>query len=235
MSNAYELNVSVRKDLGKGASRRLRRLNNTIPAVIYGGNKEPQSISILHKEIAHAVENESFFSHIITLNVDSNPEQVIIKALQRHPARPIIMHADFQRVLADEIIHVEVPIHFLNADKCVGVKTGHGNIIHNMTEVEVACLPKDLPEFLEIDMLNVDVGDSVHISDIVFPAGVTSVALAHGGEDGDLSVATVLLPKGPSVDEETEAAAAAEASAAAATADGTAKPDADAKKDKDKG
>ena len=204
MSNAFELNATVRNDLGKGASRRLRRLNKEIPAIIYGGNKEPQSISISHKDILHATENEAFFSHIITLHVDSKPEQVIIKALQRHPAKPFIMHADFQRVLAGEKITVSVPVHFLNEEKCVGVKVGHGNIIHILTEIEVECLPKDLPEYLEVDVLNVDLGDSVHISDIKLPPGVESVDLAHGTEESDLAVATVQAPRG-AAEEETDA------------------------------
>ncbi|MEX2131835.1 MAG: 50S ribosomal protein L25/general stress protein Ctc [Pseudohongiellaceae bacterium] len=218
MSNAFELNAKVRTDLGKGASRRLRRLNNEIPAIIYGGHKEPTSITLLHKDIAHAVENESFFSHIITLNIGSNPEQVIIKALQRHPARPIIMHADFQRVSADEEITVNVPVHFLNEDKCIGVKVGHGNIIHALTEIEIVCLPKDLPEYLEIDMANVDLGESVHISDIKFPNSVQSVALSHGVESANLAVASVLAPKGPSEDEVADAAKAEEAAKASADA-----------------
>ena len=200
MSDAFELNANVRTDLGKGASRRLRRLNNEIPAVIYGGNKEAVSIKIAHKDIVHAIENEAFFSHIITLNVDDKAEQVIIKALQRHPAKPVVMHADFLRVRADEEITVNVPVHFLNEEKCVGVKLGGGSIIHTMSEIEITCLPKNLPEFLVVDMLEVDVGDSVHISDVIYPDGVTSNSLSHGGEDADQSLATVLAPRG----EETE-------------------------------
>jgi len=205
MSNAFELNATVRSDLGKGASRRLRRLNNEIPAIIYGGKEEPVSITIAHKDIAHAVENEAFFSHIITLNVDKKSEQVIIKALQRHPAKPIIMHADFLRVSADEEINVNVPVHFLNEEKCKGVKLGGGSILHTMTEIEISCLPKDLPEYLEVDMTELDIGESIHLSDIVFPEGVTCIALSHGDDDVDQSIATVQAPRAEEEEVEVDA------------------------------
>jgi len=195
MSTAeFELNCSVRTDLGKGASRRLRRLNNDIPAVLYGAGKDPVSLTIAHKDIIKATENEAFFSHIITLNVGSKKEQAVIKALQRHPAKPFIMHADFLRVSAKQAIVVKVPIHFLNEDKCVGVKIGGGSILKTLNEIEVSCLPADLPEFVEIDMIEVDVGESIHLSAISLPKGVTSVALSHGDES-DLSVATVAAKK----------------------------------------
>jgi len=210
MSDAFELNATVRADKGKGASRRLRRLNNEIPAIIYGGNQEPVSITIAHKDIAHAIENEAFFSHIITLNVDKKSEQVIIKALQRHPAKSLVLHADFLRVRADEEITVKVPVHFLNEDKCIGVKLGGGSIIHTLPEIEISCLPKNLPEFLEVDMAEVDIGESAHISDVVFPEGVTSIMLSHGGDDADQSVATVQAPRSETEEEELEAAAEGE-------------------------
>jgi len=195
MSDAFELNAIVRTDKGKGASRRLRRLNNEIPAIIYGGNKDPVSITIAHKDIARAIENEAFFSHIIQLNVDKKSEQVIIKALQRHPAKPLVLHADFLRVRADEEITVNVPVHFLNEDKCIGVKLSGGSIIHTLSEIEISCLPKNLPEYLEVDMAEVDVGESVHISNVVFPEGVTNNSLAFGGDDSDQSIATVQAPR----------------------------------------
>lgn len=195
MSDAFELNCSVRTEQGKGASRRLRRLNNQIPAILYGGGKEPVSLTIRHDDIFHATENEAFFSHIITLNIDNTKEKAVIKDLQRHPAKPFIVHADFLRVKENEAIVVNVPIHFINEEKCVGVKLHGGNILKTLTEIEVSCLPKDLPEYIEVDMLNVDVGDTVHLSDVTLPEGVTSVALTHG-EDSDLSVAIVQQPRG---------------------------------------
>lgn len=195
MSNAFELNATARTDLGKGASRRLRRLADMVPAIIYGEGKAPVNISIAHKDIQKALSNEAFFSHIITLNVDGKSEQVVIKALQRHPARPRIMHADFQRVSADNAIVVAVPLHFINEDKCKGVKLGSGSIIKNLNELQISCLPRDLPEYIEVDMTDLGVGESLHISQIVLPAGVTSVDLAHG-HDADNAVVTVLAPRG---------------------------------------
>jgi large subunit ribosomal protein L25 len=205
MSDAFELEAKVRTDQGKGASRRLRRLSNEIPAIIYGGDKDPLSITLSHDDISHAVENEAFFSHIITIKVGKDSEQVIIKALQRHPAKPFILHADFQRILADEEITVNVPVHFLNEEKCKGVKLEGGIISRTLTEIEITCLPKDLPEFLEVDMLDVGVGENIHLTDVTFPEGVTSVALSHGGDDADLVVASVHAAKGGAEEEEAAA------------------------------
>ena len=198
----FELNCSVRTDLGKGASRRLRRLDDNIPAVLYGGDKDPVSLTIAHKDIARATENEAFFAHIITLKIGNKKEKAVIKALQRHPARPIILHADFMRVSATHTIIVKVPIHFLNEETCVGVRLGGGNIIRTMNEIEVSCLPKDLPEYIEVDMLEIDLGESVHLSEITLPEGITSVALSHGEDSIDLSIAIVQAPKGIAEEDE---------------------------------
>ena len=203
----FELNCTVRTDLGKGASRRLRRLNGDIPAVLYGGGEDPVSLTIAHKDIAKATENEAFFSHIITLNVGKKQQKAVIKALQRHPAKAILMHADFQRVSDKVQITVNVPIHFLNEDKCAGVKTGGGSIIKTLNEIEIHCFPKDLPEFIEVDMILLEIGEAVHLADITLPAGVASVALAA---DNNLTVATVQAPRA----EVEEAAAAPDAPAA---------------------
>lgn len=206
MSNEeFELNCTVRSDLGKGASRRLRRLNESIPAVLYGGGKDAVSLTIAHKDIAKATANEAFFSHIITLNVGSKKEKAVIKALQRHPAKPFILHADFLRVSDKQAITVKVPIHFLNEEKCIGVKLSGGNILKTLNEIEVSCLPKDLPEYIEVDMLEIDLGESVHLSDITLPENVSSVALSHG-EGSDLSVAIVQAPKGSADEDQVEAA-----------------------------
>ena len=211
----FELNCSVRTDLGKGASRRLRRLDNNIPAVLYGGDKDPMALTIAHKDIARATENEAFFAHIITLKIGNKKEQAVIKALQRHPARAIILHADFLRVSATHAIIVKVPIHFLNEETCVGVRLGGGNIIRTMNEIEVSCLPKDLPEYIEVDMLEIDLGESVHLSEITLPEGITSVALSHGEDSIDLSIAIVQAPKGiAEEDEELEGEEGEEAEAA---------------------
>jgi large subunit ribosomal protein L25 len=194
MSNEFELIVTVRTDLGKGASRRLRRLADLVPAIIYGEGKAPVNITIPHKDILKAVSNEAFFSHIITLNVDGKKEQGLIKALQRHPAKPRIMHADFQRVSADNAISVAVPLHFINEDKCRGVKIGGGSIIKALNELQISCLPKDLPEFIEVDMTDLGVGEAIHISQVKLPKGVSSVSLTHG-HDADNAVVSVLAPR----------------------------------------
>jgi len=200
----FELNCSVRTDLGKGASRRLRRLDDNIPAILYGGDKDPIALTIAHKDIARATENEAFFAHIITLKIGNKKEQAVIKALQRHPARAIILHADFLRVSATHTIVVKVPIHFLNEESCVGVRLGGGNIIRTMNEIEVSCLPKDLPEYIEVDMLEIDLGESIHLSDVSLPEGITSVALSHGEESINLSVVIVQAPKGAAEEEDVE-------------------------------
>jgi len=186
----FILDVSSRADVGKGASRRLRRLEGNIPGIIYGAGKDPVSITIRHDAILHATENEAFFSSIIDLNLDGTKESVVIKDLQRHPAKRQIIHADFLRVRADVALTVNVPLHFINEEKCIGVKQENGQIITSMNELQVSCLPKDLPEYIEVDMLDVHVGDIVHISDLNLPEGVTSVELSHG-EGHDSAVVSV--------------------------------------------
>ncbi len=194
----FVLEATARVDAGKGASRRLRR-ENGVPAVVYGGDIAPASITLQHDRILHAIDNESFFSSIISLKVDGKPESVIIKDLQRHPSKPRILHADFQRVSADHALHVNVPLHFINEATNVGVKTGGGLVSHLMNELEVSCLPKDLPEFIEVDIQNLQMGESLHISDLKLPEGVTSVQLSHG-ESGNLAVVAIIAPQKVEVD-----------------------------------
>ncbi len=208
----YTVNAKLRQDSGKGASRRLRRLASEVPAIVYGGKKEPLNISVPHKDLVKDLEDESFYTSLITLEIEgSGSEQVVLKDLQRHPSKPLLMHADFMRVDASTKITMRVPLHFINEDKCQGVKVQGGLIAHAATELEVTCLPKDLPEYIEVDMLEVEVGHSVHISDITLPAGVESVALSHG-EDHDLPVANVIMPRGGAQDDEEEAGEAEEGS-----------------------
>ena len=205
MSDAFEIHATARTELGKGASRRLRRQADLVPAIVYGEDKAPVSISIPHKDLIKAIANEAFFSHIIKLVIDKKAEQVVIKALQRHPAKARVLHADFQRVSANHAITVAVPLHFINEEKCKGVKLGGGSIIKVMTELQVSCLPKDLPEFIEVDMIDVGVGEAIHISGIKLPKGVTSVDLIHG-HDADNAVVSVLAPRGGASDSTEEAA-----------------------------
>ena len=188
MTVEFALNAEVRSDLGKGASRRLRRNVAMVPAVIYGGEKAPQSISLLAKDFAKLLENEAAFSHVLTLDVAGTKESVVIKALQRHPAKGFVLHADFQRVVAGQKLTAHVPLHFLNEATSVGVKQQGGEVSHTIVEVEVSCLPKDLPEFIEVDMAAVEVGQTLHLSDLKLPKGVELVALAHGN---DLAVSNI--------------------------------------------
>lgn len=190
----FVIDAQTREDEGKGASRRLRR-QALVPAIVYGGNKEPQSISILSKELIKHLENEAFYSHIISINIAGKSEDVILKDLQRHPAKPAILHADFLRVLKDQKLTTKVPLHFINEEKCKGVKSQGGIVNHSITELEIICLPADLPEYIEVDVIDLEVGDLIHISDLKLPKGVESVALMHG-EESDLAVAAVIKPKG---------------------------------------
>jgi len=201
MSDTFTLEAQPRGDVGKGASRRLRR-EGRVPAVIYGGDKPPVSVTMSHNEVGKSLANEAFYSHILTLTVDGTDEQAIIKDVQRHPHRPVVLHLDFQRVLADQDIHVNVPLHFLGEDVCIGVKQGGGTVSHVQSEVAVTCLPRYLPEYLEVDVSQLDVGDSVHLSDIVVPEGVTITELTYG-EEHDTAVATVqILRIAEEIDEE---------------------------------
>ena len=210
MSGQFELNAELRDDKGKGASRRLRRLADQIPAIIYGGDKDPQPLTMIRKDLEKALENEAFYSQVLTINVGSDKQKAILKDLQRHPARNNVMHADFLRVDDKTVVKVHVPIHFLNEEACHGVKMEGGMIQHQATDIEVQCLPGDIPEYIEVDMLEIVTGQIIHLSDITLPEGVTSVALSLG-EDHDLAVASVIAPKGGSDEEEEVEAAADEA------------------------
>lgn len=200
----FKLDATARNDLGKGASRRLRRLAGEVPGVIYGGNVAPISISVSHNELLKHLEHESFYSHIISLNVDGKAQDVILKDLQRHPAKPVVLHADFLRIDKATRLTTHVPLHFINEATSKGVKIQGGKVIHNLTQIEVSTLPHNLPEFIEVDLGNAEIGTIIHISDLKLPSGVTSVALSHGA-DHDLAVATIVKPKGGA--DETEAAA----------------------------
>ena len=141
MSTDFILTAEARTDVGKGASRRLRRLGDRVPAIIYGDEKEPENISLLHKDLMKQLENEAFYSHIITIQKDGGDQEVILKDLQRHPSKSKILHADFLRVSKTKKLHTKVPLHFLNEDSCIGVKQQGGTISHNMTDLEISCLP----------------------------------------------------------------------------------------------
>jgi large subunit ribosomal protein L25 len=199
----FELNADIRSDLGKGASRRLRHAKK-VPAIMYGAGKDPQPLSLDHDELVHHAEHEAFYSHVLTLHVaGQGDESVVVKDMQRHPFKPSITHVDFLRVSASDKIRMQVPLHFLNEATCPGVKTQGGQVMHLSTEVEVSCLPKDLPEFIEVDMGAMSVGDSIHLSQLKLPAGVEIVELSHG-EEHDLAVVSIHKARGASGEEAEE-------------------------------
>lgn len=191
MSEVIVLNATARKDIGKGASRRLRRAD-LVPGVIYGGKVEPVQISLEGKSVRKALEVEAFYSQILTLAIDGTKQQAILKDLQRHPAKEFAMHMDFLRVDADHEITTSVPLHFINGEECVGVKSG-GAIVHNRVDLEIKCLPGNLPEFIEVDMAKVEVGEHVHLNDLTIPVGVE--VISHGQ---DLDIASVQATRGGS-------------------------------------
>ncbi|MEW8042734.1 MAG: 50S ribosomal protein L25/general stress protein Ctc [gamma proteobacterium symbiont of Phacoides pectinatus] len=207
MKELFEVEARSRGDMGKGASRRLRRTGQ-VPGIVYGAHKEPAMISLTHSEILLHLEHESFYSHILNLKVDGKGEQVILKDLQRHPAKPFIMHVDFQRVSAKEKIRLNVPLHFANEEDAPGVKMG-GVVSHHLTDIEVSCLPADLPEFIEVDVGAMEMGDIILMSGIKLPKGVELPALA--AEDAnDEPVVSVHGAGGGDADEGGEEAGEAE-------------------------
>lgn len=197
-----EFNAKKRELQGSSASRRLRRADR-VPAIVYGGSAKPQSIEMDHNEIYQALRKEAFYSSVLTLNIGGAKETVLLRDVQRHAYRQIILHVDFQRVDATHAIHQKVPLHFINADVAPGVKTQGGIVSHVMTEVDVKCLPGDLPAFIEVDLKDMSAGHSIHVSQLVLPKGVQVV---HHGE-GDPVVATILV-KGGKAEEEPAAPAA---------------------------
>ena len=188
MQENFELKAELRSDAGKGASRRLRR-SGKVPGIIYGGGVDPQMIALDHNELIKHLEHEAFYSHLLAVNFGTSQESVVLKDLQRHPARPLVMHIDLQRVRADEKIRMHVPLHFENESTAPGVKQG-GQVSHHLNEVVVSCLPKDLPEYIAVDMSRMQFGESLHLSQLALPAGVELVDLAHGDDALVVSVHT---------------------------------------------
>jgi large subunit ribosomal protein L25 len=204
MTQRIEIHAELREDVGKGASRRLRRLADKVPGIIYGGDADPVPVTLSSNELSKAMQLEAFYSQILNVVLDGKGQQAVVRDLQRHPASEKVQHIDFLRIRADRPIQVSVPIHFIDEDKCIGVKQGGGQIVHNMNEVEISCLPGDLPEFIEVYMAQVDVNQSVHLSDLALPEGVSIVALMHGS-DRDANVVSVQMPRG-GLEEAAEAA-----------------------------
>lgn len=190
----FTLNASVRNDLGKGASRRLRRANLQVPAIIYGGEKAPQPISVEKSAFYKAIEQESFFSSVINLVIDGQSEQVVVRDLQRHPFKPLVTHADFLRVDATHEITINVPLHVVGEEKSKAIKDNGGELHVLANEVQISCLPKDLPDFLEVDITDVELGTTLHLTDLTLPAGVSLVELTHG-EDHNQAILSITKAK----------------------------------------
>lgn len=188
MSNAFELNAETRTDVGKGASRRLRHAGK-VPAVLYGAGKEAVSLVFDHHLISHALENEAFYSHVLKVKVGGKVQQAILKDVQRHPFKQQILHLDLLRVVADHAIRVHIPLHFIGEEGSPGVKAG-GQVSRQLVEVEVECLPKNLPEFIDVDVSALDIGSLVHLSDLQLADGV-SIPLLATGEGHDLIVYSI--------------------------------------------
>jgi large subunit ribosomal protein L25 len=202
MSVNFNVIAQPRAAAGKGASRRLRR-TGLVPAIVYGAHLEPEMVSVSHNELLKHLAHESFYSHVLDLVIGDVTTKVVLKDMQRHPARPFILHVDFMRVSQDEKLRMMVPIHFLNEEKSRGVKIG-GQASHRITEVEVLCLPQDLPEFIAVEMSNLEIGDSVHLSELQLPPGVE---LVHA-PDPDEPVVVIHGARGGSDDAEGEDATA---------------------------
>ena len=212
MSQQIELNAELREDVGKGASRRLRRKAEKVPGILYGGGEDPIPLTLRQNELAKAMQAEAFYSQILSVVLNGKSEQAVVRDLQRHPADEKVLHIDFMRIRADRAMQVSVPLHFINEEQCVGVRVGGGIISHNMNEVEISCLPKDLPEFIEIDMEAVELNQVIHLSDLTLPEGVSIVALQYG-EERDANVVSVQMPRGGAEEEEEEELLAAEGEA----------------------
>jgi len=188
MAISFELNAEPRSDMGKGASRRLRHAGK-VPAIIYGGSKDPEALTLSHNEVLRSLEHEAFYSHILTVKIGGSETQAILRDLQRHPSKAVILHMDLQRVSATEKLKTQVPVHLLGEEAAPGVKEG-GLVSHDLTEVAVECLPKDLPEYIEVDISALEIGESIHLSGLTVPEGVTLTELARG-EDHDSSVVSI--------------------------------------------
>jgi large subunit ribosomal protein L25 len=192
----YVLNAEVRELKGTGASRRLRREAGKTPGIVYGGDKEPTQVTLELKELNKAFEDEGFFSHIIKLEVAGGAtESVLIKDVQRHAYKPVILHVDFQRVSNTTVIKQHIPLHFINEETCKGVKLQGGKVTHTINDVVVICEAGKLPEFIEVDLADTEVGTTLHLSDLKLPEGVQILELTHGA-DHDSAVVSVDVPKG---------------------------------------
>ncbi len=206
----FELEAQLRNDLGKGASRRLRRAEKVL-GVVYGGEEAAASITMEQRKVVKALENEAFYSHILTLSVNGKKQKVVLRDVQRHPYKMQILHMDFLRVKDSDLLVMRVPVHFIGAEQCPGVANG-GIVNHLISDLEIRCQASKLPEFIEVDISKLDLDDAIHLSQVKLPAGVESVMLTSGHHD--ITVVSVHQPKQTKLDEEEAAEEAAAASAA---------------------
>ena len=212
MADTTTITAEIREDVGKGASRRLRH-EGKVPAIIYGGHKDPVSLTVQLEELMHASSNESFFASILEVKVGKDhSQQAVVRDMHRHPYKPVIMHIDFMRVSAEVVLRISVPIHFIGEEESPAGKASGVVIQHQVTEIEIAALPKNLPEFLDVDLSHLDAGDAVMLVDVQMPEGVEIPALATGDAQGVMVANAIHI----SEDQGTGAAAAAEAEALAA-------------------
>lgn len=203
MSTVFELSANTRESIGTGASRRLRRLENRIPAILYGAGESPQTLSFDHNQVLRALENEAFYSHILNIHIDGKLQKAVLKDLQRHPYKPRIVHMDLLRITAKEKITMSVPLHFKGETIAPGVKDAGGVLARLLNSVEVRCLPDALPEYIEIDVSRLGLDESLHLSQIPLPKGVELIALTH---EDDRPVVNIHIPRAV-IEEETTAAA----------------------------
>jgi large subunit ribosomal protein L25 len=202
MSDDFDLIADIREDQGKGASRRLRH-EGKVPAIIYGAGRPPRALVFDHNRVIQQLENESFYSSVLNIKVGEKSQAAILKDVQRHPAKPIVMHMDFQRIVADQEIKMSVPLHFIGEDVAPGVKQGGGAVSHLMNEVDIVCLPKHLPEFIDVDVSELELDAMLSLSDLKLPEGVSIPALAQGPEQ-DRPVVSIHVIKEIVIEEEEE-------------------------------
>lgn len=203
MADTITVRAELREDVGKAATRRLRRLTEKVPGILYGGDRGPQPISVEQRDLAKAMQEEAFYSQVLDLAVGDRTQAVVLRGVQRHPASDAVTHLDFMRIREDAVVNIRIPLHFLGEDHCTGVRDGGGSLSHNLIEVEVASLPANLPEYIDVDVTDLGAGSSIHLSDLELPEGVSLVALTHG-QDHDLPVVSVIPPRGGGHEDEEE-------------------------------
>lgn len=219
MADKFDLVADYREDTGKGASRRLRH-EGKVPAIIYGGGRPPRALSFDHNKVLRELQHESFYSSVLNIKVGDKSQAAIVKDIQRHPAKPVVLHIDLQRIVEDEVIRMNIPLHFVGEEVAPGVKQDGGSVSRLMTDVEVLCLPKNLPEYIEVDISHLELDDMLHLSDINLPEGVEIPELAQGPEH-DHPIVSIHLMKMAEIEED-DADAEADEGAEGADASGDA-------------